>query len=487
MYEKLRTHVLPQLIPSNSKVLVAVSGGPDSMALSHILWRYVQEERAKGISLVLTHVHHGVRKESDDEVHLVQDMAAKWETPCLVHRFDAKEYAKTMGQSFEEAAREWRYARWKEDMRKEGCTLLATAHHLGDQAETILYRLFRGSGTAGLAGIYPTRDSIIRPLLTFGKVDILNYCAQEALPYALDSSNAEPVYIRNRIRLELLPELEKVYNPRIQEVLGHTGELLRWDEEYLAQQVETAWQRYQIRDTAGIIGLSRDIFAEPAAILSRLLRRAAMLTTHEPRGLGYSYVTKIMGTGGRPGWRQDLPGLTVKITDEGIWFNCSALARGQLGEVALIHNQQQVGRAFPEIALDMGRWFVIPSLQLAIGVLEDWNSSSENGTFHENKHKVAVFNRDLLSELQGQLVCRTRREGDKMWFQGVGHKSLKKVFQEENISTKERNALPLLACGAEVLWIPGVRQSGLCRLDQNAKRVYCVLKPQGSGSNLNSL
>lgn len=445
------------------------------MALSHILWRYVREERLRGISLVLTHVHHGVRKESDNEVHLVQNMAAKWETPCIVHRFDAKGYAKTMGQSFQEAAREWRYARWKEDMRKEGCTLLATAHHLGDQAETILYRLLRGSGTAGLAGIYPNKDSIIRPLLTFGKADILNYCAREALPYALDRSNEEPVYIRNRIRLELLPELEKDYNPRIQEALGRTGELLRWDEEYLAQQVEAAWKHYHIKDPVGTIGLSRDVFTEPAAILSRLLRRAAMLVTGEPRGLGFTYVAKIMGSEGKPDWMQDLPGMTVKITDEGIWFNCYAAPI------------QMLNLAFPEIALDMGRWSEIPSLKLDIGLLEEWNLSSANGTFDRHENKVAVFSRDLLGQFSDQLVCRTRRQGDRMWFQGVGHKSIKKVFQEENISVKVRNGLPLIAFGAEVLWVPGVRQSGLCRPDQNTERVYCVLKPQASGSNLNSL
>ena len=457
------------------------------MALSHILWRYVREERLKGISLVLTHVHHGVRKESDNEVHLVQTMAVKWETPCIVHRFDAKGYAKTMGQSFQEAAREWRYARWKEDMYQEGCTLLATAHHLGDQAETILYRLLRGSGASGLAGIYPIKDSIIRPLLTFRKADILNYCAREALPYALDRSNEEPVYIRNRIRLELLPELEKYYNPRIQEALGRTGELLRWDEEYLAQQVETAWKHYHIKDSVGTIGLSRDVFTEPAAILSRLLRRAAMLITQEPRGLGFTYIAKIMGSKGKPGWMQDLPGVMVKTTDEGIWFSCYTSSKGEPSSEVTIDGQERLKLALPEIVLEMGRWFEIPGLKLDLGLFEEWDFSSANGTFEGQENKVAVFSHDLLDRFPDQLVCRTRRQGDRMWFKGVGHKSIKKVFQEENISEKVRNGLPLIAFGAEVLWIPGVRQSGLCRPEQNAERVYCIIKPQSLGSNLDLL
>jgi tRNA(Ile)-lysidine synthase len=482
IYDKLRTHVLPQLIPPNAKVLVAVSGGPDSMALSHILWRYVREERVKGISLVLTHVHHGVRKESDNELHLVQDMAAKWEIPCIVHRFDAKEYAKSVGQSFQEAARVWRYARWKEDMDKEGCTLLATAHHLGDQAETILYRLLRGSGTAGLAGIYPAKGRIIRPLLMFKKVDVLNYCAREALPYAIDRSNEESVYDRNRIRLELLPHLEKVYNPRIQEVLGRTGEILRWDEEYLTQQVETAWKQYHINsinEPVGMICLSRAVFNEPPAILSRLMRKAAMLVTLEPRGLGFAYVIRIMGSKGKPGWKQDLPGLTVKISDEGIWFIRNINHLGKAGEGVNRQGKPISNPAFPEIALEIGRWSEIPGIKLIIGLLEEWSLPSVNG-LASHDIKVAVFSRDLLSRFADPLVCRTRRQGDRMWFKGVGHKSLKKIFQEKNISVKHRLRLPLIASGAEVLWIPGVRQSGLCLPKRNCERVYCILKSQSA-------
>jgi tRNA(Ile)-lysidine synthase len=453
------------------------------MALSHILWRYAQEERLKEITLVLTHVHHGVRKESDNEVHLVQSMAEQWGLPYIVHRFNAKEYAKTMGQSFQEASREWRYARWREDMRGEGCTLLATAHHLGDQAETILYRLLRGSGTAGLAGIYPLKDSIIRPLLAFGKVDILNYCAREALPYALDRSNDEPVYIRNRIRLELIPQLEKDYNPRIQEALGRTGELLRWDEEYLAQQAEEAWKHYRLVGADGMSGLSRDVFTEPAAILSRLLRRAAMLITHEPRGLGFTYVAKIMDSQGRVGWMQDLPGMTVKISEEGIWFNCSIPPFGRLDNCLNRSGQHLSDLVFSEIALNLGQWSEIPNLNLEVGLLGEGNFSSSNGTLDKSEIETGIFGRELLDRFADQLVCRTRRQGDKMWFQGVGHKSVKKIFQEENISAEKRNALPLIAAGTEVFWIPGVRQSGLCRPNQNSERVYCVLKTRAAGAD----
>lgn len=479
MFEKLRTHILPHLIPQNARVLVAVSGGPDSMALSHILWRYTQEEPEKGISLVLTHVHHGVRKESDDEARMVQQVAAKWETPCLIHRFDSKAYAKSTGQSFQTAAREWRYARWKEDMREERCTLLATAHHLGDQAETILYRLLRGSGTTGLAGIYPTKGLIIRPLLTFSKEDILDYCAREALPYALDCSNQEPVYVRNRIRLELLPELERDYNPRIQEVLGRTGEVLRWDEDYINQQVEAAWKNYYLEDSYGSFGLKRNVFVEPAAILSRLLRKAAMLVNHEPRGLGFVYVTKIMESQGRLGWVQNLPGITVRISEEGVWFLKSDSAKPSgLTSKLTIFGKQITKVVPPEIALEIERWYELKGLKMEIGLFGEYEYALVRESLAEEENRVAVFSKDLLCQLTERLVCRTRRAGDKMWFSGVGHKSIKKVFQEENISVEVRNYLPFIAYGNEVLWIPGVRQSDRCRLGKSMKKVYGIVKPQ---------
>lgn len=474
LYEKLRIHILPQLINPHTKILLAVSGGPDSMALCHILWRFVNEDRQKKISLVLTHVHHGVRKESDSELLLVQQMAAKLNIPCLIHRFDAKGFAKTMGKSFQEAAREWRYAHWKEDMLSEGCSLLATAHHLGDQAETILYRLLRGSGTAGLAGIYPTKDSIIRPLLTFTKADILNYCQQEGVPFALDRSNQDPVYVRNQIRLELIPELERNYNPRIQEALGRIGELLRWDEEYLAQQVELIFQKHYINNK-GVIGLKREVFAEPLAILSRLLRKAASMVSHDPRGLGYSYIKKIMESLGKVGWMQDLPGVTIRITAEGVWFSGPRLTRKQKEIV------------FSEIPLVMGQWVEIPNLNMNVGLIKEGSLQHWNKDFQGQANKnIRVFDYKSLSQLPHQLVCRTRLQGDKIWFQGVGHKSLKKVFQEENISVDERNRLPLIAFGTEVLWIFGVRHSDLYPPNLEGEKVYCIFKHRNQ-SNLDSL
>lgn len=454
MYEKLKQQILPQLIPPHSRILVAVSGGPDSVALGHILWRYINEAKDRELSLVMTHVHHGVRKESDEEEKMVEKLARDWGISCLVHRFDAKAYAKSTGQSFETAAREWRYARWKEDMQKEKCTLLATAHHLGDQAETVLYRLIRGSGAAGLAGIYPRKGEIIHPLLSLFKEEILEYCQKEQLPYSFDSSNADPIYARNKIRLELLPELERNYNPRVKEALGRTAELLRWDEEYLAEEAEKVWRSYALEGSSGEIGLSHEVFQVPKAIQSRLIRKAVSQVSEEPRGIGYSYVGQIMDSGGRVGWSQDLPNLKVYIDYKGIWFKKPEEAETSKCQHACAPLNLEVNFG------DWIQWKDTLGQEWKIGLFED----EPEGLFNPNGSPPAsaeiervYFDRQELEQNKDSLRWRMRQPRDRMWISGLGHKTLKKIFQDGKIEKEARQGIPLLTHGEDILWVPGVR------------------------------
>jgi tRNA(Ile)-lysidine synthase len=474
LYDSLKQQVLPQLIPPSSRILVAVSGGPDSVALAHVLWCYTQEFREQELSLCLTHVHHGVRRESDDEEIMVKQLAEQWGIPCRIHRFDAKGYAKLSGQSFQTAAREWRYARWQEDMKQEQCTLLATAHHLGDQAETVLYRMLRGSGTAGLAGIYPRKGDVIHPFLSITKEEILEYCRKEDLPYALDYSNNNAIYIRNKIRLNLIPELEREYNPRIKEALGRMAELLRWDEEYLNAEAEKAWLANRLENSSGWSGLRREIFEFPKAILSRLVRRAAGEATGEPRGIGYSYVEQIMASEGRVGWRQNLPGLIVQIRYDGIWFERSV---GQAVECPGYTDKcedQTSCTPLPE-AMTYGAWIHWQDSRgqrWKAGLFEDEafckdqsEAVREPGEFTEAWEitERVSFERSRLELDKEELSWRKRQAGDKIWYSGVGHKALKKVYQDRKIGEAERQMIPVLAQGEEVYWIPGVGAGDLCR------------------------
>ncbi|AGA67649.1 tRNA(Ile)-lysidine synthetase [Desulfitobacterium dichloroeliminans LMG P-21439] len=453
MYEKLKQHVLHKQIPPGSRILVAVSGGPDSMALAHILWRFMKENQHQEISLVLTHVHHGVRKESDEEEKMVTRMARDWKIPCLIHRFDSKGYAKSVGKSFQTAAREWRYARWEEDLQQENCSLLATAHHLGDQAETVLYRLLRGSGSAGLAGIYPQKGKLIRPLLGVAKEEILQYCRSENLPYAIDCSNADPIYTRNKIRLELLPELQREYNPQIMVTLGRMAELLRWDEEYLEEKTEEAWQEVALESTEQRVVLHVKAFELPKAILSRLIRKAVSRVSGEPRGIGYSYVDRIIASLGQVGWSQDLPGLKIVVNYQGVCF----LSVGLGQDIGISKNELDLSPLPQEV--HWGEWLYWQDAQGQMWQAGLFNLESQ-GDWLEFKNKSVdqvFFDLYTLKNHYAELQWRRRQEGDCLWIAGVGHKSLKKVFQDAKISASHRQAIPLLALDDEILWIPGVK------------------------------
>lgn len=462
MYARLSVEVLPNLIPPNSSILAAVSGGPDSVALAHLIWRYMRENVDQKIKLTITHVNHKVRKEAEDEAKLVKTMSEKWGVPFILHEFNSKEYASIAHKSFQEAAREWRYARWQEDMQHNSCSLLATAHHLGDQAETVLYRLIRGSGTAGLAGIYPAKDRIIRPLLSVTKEEIINYCRVEGLPYSIDKSNLEPVYVRNRIRLELLPQLKDNYNERIQEALGRTAELLRWDEEYIHSQVDQLYQKYCKKQNGQII-IDHEAWNEPQALLSRIIRKAAAVINDEPRGLEYKFIKKVMEEGRKSGWKQDLPGLKVEARRNGFF-----IFRRELEQEVDFESAKDIADDF-KIELLLDHWNEIPELRLQVGIF---------GELVEGPDILWVTELDKREtfSLEKPLICRIRRPGDKMFFKRLGHKTIKKVFQDSNVPTARRKRIPLFTSGSTVLWIPGVcRSDSLIPTDELSERIYGIV------------
>lgn len=455
MYSILCGEILPRLIPPNSKLLVAVSGGPDSVALAHILWRYINDRPDQNLSMLISHVNHKVRKEAEAEAELVRSLARILDVPYILHEFNAKKNACRRRQSFQEASRDWRYARWQEDMKKYGCNLLATAHHLGDQAETVLFRLIRGSGTAGLAGIYPAKDNIIRPLLSFSKEEILLYCLVQNLAYAVDQSNLEPLYDRNRIRIELLPEL-KTYNPRIMEALGRTAELSRWDEEYIGSQVDRVWLEVCLQEDSGKIMLSNKAWAQSRAILSRILRKAAAIINNEPRGLDNKYIKLIMKEGQRAGWRQDLPGIKVEASGEGIF-----LTRKE--------PEERAEPCYFEFNLIPERWVMLPELDLKAGIFRQLASM-------ENIMWITEFDEEKVRKLEVPLVCRLRKAGDKMFFSRVGHKEIKKVFQDKGVQPQERQRIPVFAYGNSVVWIPGVSRSDcLLPLNDFSGKIYGLI------------
>ncbi len=223
------------MLQKGDKVIVACSGGPDSMVLLHLL------NQIKGkydLKLIVAHVNHKLRgQESDEDERFVKKLAQYLRLAFYTRSFDVVRIARKKKLSIEEAAREVRYQHLNKLALRLKATKIALGHNADDQAETVLMRLIRGAGALGLTGMSIVRGKIIRPLLQIKREEIEKFLKEQNLDFRIDSSNLRQDYLRNRIRLELLPHLKRNYNPKIIDTLNRTASILSAQEDYLEKEI----------------------------------------------------------------------------------------------------------------------------------------------------------------------------------------------------------------------------------------------------------
>ena len=228
------------LIEPNDTIIVAVSGGPDSMCLLDNLIELEQELQIKKI--VVAHLNHMIREEAKSETVYVQEYCKNKEIDCYVKFVDILKKSTELKIGTEECGRRERYAFFDEISEKVGANKIAIAHNLNDNAETVLMHLLRGSGISGLGGIKPYREGkFIRPLIKCDRADIENYCEEKNLQPKFDKTNKDNTYTRNRIRNELIPYIQKKFNPNIIETLDRLSELVLDEEDYMQNATEKAF------------------------------------------------------------------------------------------------------------------------------------------------------------------------------------------------------------------------------------------------------
>lgn len=222
------------ILKKGDRVVVACSGGPDSVALLHLL---NQIKEKFDLKLVVAHVNHKLRgQESDEDERFVKKLAQDLRLAFYTRSFDVARIARKKKLSIEEAAREVRYQYLNELAQRLKETKIALGHNADDQAETVLMRLIRGAGALGLTGMSIVRGKIIRPLLQIKREEIEEFLKEQNLDFRIDSSNLRQDYLRNRIRLELLPHLKRNYNPKIIDVLNRIASILSAQEDYLEKE-----------------------------------------------------------------------------------------------------------------------------------------------------------------------------------------------------------------------------------------------------------
>lgn len=249
--EVLKTIETYNLIEKNDKIVIGVSGGPDSICLLHVL--YVLKEKL-GIEIVVAHVNHMLRDVADLETEYVQKFCKKLGIECYVKKADILEISKTQKKGTEEVGRQVRYDFFDEVAKKTNSNKIATAHNSNDRAETVILNILRGSGLSGLKGIEPIRDNkYIRPLINTDRQDIENYCNDNKLEPKYDKTNNENIYTRNKVRNTVIPYIKKEFNPNIIKTINRLSSLATEENEYLQAITKQEFENLLIEKTENII------------------------------------------------------------------------------------------------------------------------------------------------------------------------------------------------------------------------------------------
>ncbi len=430
--EWIGRHRLPA---AGDKVLAACSGGPDSLALVHCLNQLKEEY---GFSLAVAHVNHLLRgAEADADAAFVRDFAGSLGLPHYGTAVDAAAFAAAEGRSLEDAARVLRYRFLRRTALELDGALIATGHHRGDQAETVLLNLFRGAGGAGLGGMKPVAGGVIRPLLAVGREEIDAYCRDHGLSPRLDSSNLNTDYLRNFVRLELMPRLAAVFNANITATLRRTAEVVGDEHEFVAAAAGALWPAV-VSEAAGALTVDcRALDGLPVALRREIVRQAVEKRRGDLTGISFFHVEKLLELAlcGATGQWGGLPG--------------GPAVRKEYGRLVFAaETPPAAGIGPPGVEIAVPGTTPVPALGIAVTAQLVAARPADAGP------GSAIFAWD---ELAPPIFVRTRRPGDRF---RPGGKKVQEYLIDAKVPSRRRDSVPVFAAGRGRFWLGGVRQAG---------------------------
>lgn len=443
---------MPEL-PGDGLLIVGFSGGADSMALAHWLMGRVDKRR-----IILAHVNHLLRgEEAERDQRAAEGFAREHGVEIRVLRADVRRLAEERGMGTEDCGRQVRYEFFHKLAPGDRDRIL-TAHNADDNAETIILNLCRGAGLEGLCGIPRERGKILRPLLGVSRAEIEAYCHEQGLRYVTDSSNLTDDYTRNRVRHQVLPVLKEL-NPRFVHSAAGTAGLLVEDREYLNARALELLER------------ARNDWGLEAAVLlgegKSVRSRAVKLFIEQPGGprLERKHIEealRVLEQGGAA----DLPGARICCA-QGVFWAGEDTAAGPF-----------------ELAARLGRNPLPDGKCLILGekILGDGEKPQKiQNLLFKNSLDYDIMTR-LAVSLPAGIALRNRRPGDRFAPAGRGvTKPLKQIFQELRVPGPLRDRIPLVVCGGEIAWCPGVGASERFRITKSTKRVLTVEIEDGKG------
>ncbi|MFO7295079.1 MAG: tRNA lysidine(34) synthetase TilS [Caldicoprobacter sp.] len=426
------------MLLSGERVLVGISGGPDSVALLHVLKRI---ERDMGIEVYAAHVHHGIRGTvADQDAEFVAQLCQQWDVPLFVERANVPRLADEWGMTLEEAGRIVRYRFFDEVLQDIRGHKIALGHNRDDQAETILHHILRGTGMQGLQGIRPVRQNkIIRPLIEVSRAEIEEYCHQNGLDFRLDTTNQDVAYTRNRIRHELIPYIKQHFNPNIVDALVRMGTIIRDEEEFLQDYCRKEYDKLVRVSNQNQLRIDLQGFLmQPIAVRRRVLRMALRAMSGTLDNIGANHVEEVldMASNCTTGAMLMLPSGIRVLKDYGdivVW-------RGEL---------RRPVQPF-EYPLDVPASVTVKECGIEVVAQR---VPREEVSF-SSPWRVYIDGDVIV----GRLRIRNRRQGDRFKPFGMeGTKKLKEYFIDRKVPRHERDGIPLVVDEKNIIWVVGLQ------------------------------
>ena len=490
------------LFPPDGKVLVAVSGGADSLCLLHVLYQLCGPgKRYPAIHLHAAHLNHQLRSPaSEQDAIVVESIVSAWGLPFTSGTIDVPALARREHRSIEDAARLARYRFLREVARGQP---IAVAHHADDQVETLLLHSLRGSGLSGMVGMQPRQRDIIRPLLGITHAQTVAYCQQHGIKPLEDQSNADMAYTRNRIRHQLLPLLESI-NPGFRATLLRSSAVMLSDFEYIETQVDACWPQVILTEQEDAIALHVEALAVlPVSLQRHLLRRvAAQLcggqSPLEPRH--YTLIEQLLqGEADGQTRSLDLPrGLRVtRVLHKATFEHLRGTGPVDEGDKSERDERRhdftgrdlsrpysdggEVMLAIPGKVAVLGTDGVASAEMLTGALLEQVKDALLREDWPEVWHLLPVSRYVVYidaASIGDVLQVRTRRPGDRLQPLGMSHeKKVQDILVDQHIARSARNSIPLFFSASHCIWLAGIALDERVRLTSKTEHIVrlCIV------------
>lgn len=433
------------LIDKNDTIIIGSSGGPDSQFLIYLLNEIKNEYN---LTIILAHLNHLHRKEASFDEKLVIDTGEKLGLKVEVRKASMDEFAKVNKISPEDAGRRLRYEFFNDIASSYRNSKIAVAHNMDDQAETMLFRMARGTGLDGLAGMDYKNKNIIRPILSFKKSEILEYLKQNNISYAIDATNLENDYSRNYIRNEIFPKISEI-NPNAINNFFNLSDIIKNDLAIIDEVIDKKYKEIVINEKDYFVKFDKEEFEDISyPIKTRLIRIAIFKLTGDTKNISKENI-------------EDFINIENLQTGKKIIKDKLVFQKNYNSYELMILNREQNDSVIKKINLDEEIVFNGRKIKTSI--------------VFEKKEKLRNIGYFDLDKISFPLTVRTRENGDKFRPLGMNHKKkLKDFFIDEKIDKSIRDQIPIILSNDDIIWIAGYRISEQFKVDSGTKNILKI-------------